>query len=116
MHSDFQSYCSPNQAFLPVLSLDEIVGAMGGEVDNLLPCSTEPTPEEFVVCQGMGEIVSRFLATVSQQDRSIFERLVFDEAPQAMVAKELGISPSAICKRIAGLRMNLRSFHPIFVH
>ena len=116
MNPELLALCSPNQAFYPVLSIDQLSIDLEKGIDDILPTDPEPSPEAFVDCQIIQERVEAFLTIISKQDRNIFEDLVFEQRPQIDIAKDFSLTASAVSKRVARIRAQLRDFDPIFAH
>ena len=75
------------------------------ELSECLPdnCSMEKTAE-----QELGEIISRFLETVSKESRIIFIRRYFMTEPVKEIARSLGISESKVKSSLFRTRNKLR--------
>lgn len=63
-----------------------------------------------VACKELAVIISRWLDSLSEEERALFLRRYWNGDSVKLLAEEMGVRPNALTKRLLRLRENLRQY------
>lgn len=76
------------------------------ELDDCIPDTR--TPEKAVEAEELGKIISRWLRSISAKERTAFVRRYWYAQPLKDIAREEGVSPAKLARRMYDLRIRLK--------
>ena len=112
--------CTPESAYLAETSLNEIVdyenadGESLVEVGELVP-DLSPSIDELIEQEELGEQVNTFVSQLKPSLRCIAWRRYWQDQPSVDIARDMGVSPSAISHALRRINeLGRRSLGPAF--
>lgn len=72
--------------------------------------SFDKSPDETLMAEELGKMISHFLRTLDEKDRYIFMSRFYLVEPIETIAKELHLSESAVYKKLAKLKRELHDY------
>ena len=69
-----------------------------------------PGPQVRVLSTQVNRLVGDFIASLDPRQRDLANRVFWQDQPKIQVARDLGVSPATITKRMAGIRTAGRQF------
>ena len=79
------------------------------ELEDCVPAHTDD-PQRALEASELGELVERWLGSLSREDRRLFLRRYWNGEALNALASEAGLSPALLAQRMRRLRLRLKGF------